>query len=102
MKAYFGMPSGNDARVQQITERFNCILEQYQLESIKPYANDRDIYRQTTELAYKFGDNVLLLSIPDIWLKCDRDKLDCYLEQMIAVNLDLIRKCDGEINVKKI
>jgi hypothetical protein len=73
--------------LKKIVERFNAMLAQYKLGPFEPTADDRNIYRQATELCFEINDHRLLLEVPDTWLEEPTNMLDCYLGQTIALNL---------------
>jgi hypothetical protein len=84
----------HEGNVRKIVERFNALLEHHGLAPLEPDGDDRNIYKQTTELCFRLrDDHRLLLDVPDRWLeKREGLSLDSYLAGMIAVNKDLFVK----------
>lgn len=78
-------------RVRTIAERFNAMLALFRLGPLESYADNRNIYKNETELAYEVGGRflggVLLLRVPDALLEGERNLLDYHLGEAITRNL---------------
>jgi hypothetical protein len=81
------------ARVNEIAERFNDLLELYHLGPFEPVDDDRNIYKLATEVAYEINGHRLILEVPDPWL--ETHMLEEYLGLTIVGNLEELGHVSG-------
>ena len=78
-------------KVKEITKALNEMIKDVGLSiQLAESSWDRNIYTQTTEVAYQCGDNMLVLIVPDIWLEQRDGQLENYIGQTLACNLQML------------
>lgn len=87
MKITDGVSVNHDARVEMITKALNEMLKESGINLVlEPEGSDFNIYKQTTEVAYKLCESVMVVEVDELAMSSD-ENLECKMGEAIARHL---------------